>query len=131
MQNLLGRGGSIPEVPENFEDLKEDHDLRRIKEKRDETATNCELCDAEFSNKISLRLVNRNPIRHCKHCGRAICDVCSKSRRQISKNDPEKYRVCDQCDFEMDNVQLKKNLKAVNKAQADKIEIIMSHMEQL
>ena len=74
---------------------------------------NCMLCDAPFTKRIVMR--NRNPIRHCKRCGRSICAVCSDTKRQLSKDDPEKFRVCDRCNYEMDNILLRKNLIQVSR----------------
>ena len=87
------------------------------------------LCEALFTQK--LRLINRNPIRHCKKCARSICEVCSDQKRQLSKDNPEKFRVCDLCDFEMDNERLIKNLAEVEEDSLAKIEVLNSHILQL
>ena len=81
--------------------LPKKHDTKKLKQKRQER-DNCELCEAPFSTKYAI--LNRNPVRHCKRCGKAICHVCSEGFRRLSQSDPEAYRVCDLCDFEMDNV---------------------------
>ena len=51
----------------------------------------CNLCNDKFTKMV----VGKNPIRHCKRCARSVCDVCSLTRRQLSRSDPEKYRTCD------------------------------------
>ena len=76
-------------------------------------------------------MLNRNPIRHCKRCGKSICEVCSDQKRQLSKDDPQRYRVCDLCEFEMDNEQLMRNLAEVEQTSLDKIEVLTSHILQL
>ena len=58
-------------------------------------------------NKFSKLAVGNQAIRHCKRCAKAICQICSDQKRQLSLDDKEKYRVCDECDVEMDNQKLK------------------------
>lgn len=71
-------------------------------------------------------------MRHCKKCGRPVCEVCSLSKRQLSKIDNEKYRVCDQCDFDMENeTHLKVHLEEVRKANRNKVELLNSHIMQM
>jgi len=42
---------------------------------------------------------------HCRRCGRCVCTLCSSSpQRRLSKVDKKKYRVCDECDTLMSNV---------------------------
>lgn len=82
---------------------------------------------APFTSK--LRLKNRNLVRNCKRCARSVCEVCSESKRQLSKNDPTMVRVCDRCDYEMDNFILLKNLEGVKNATNNKIMTLNSHLE--
>jgi len=91
----------------NLASLPETHDHKAIKKNRVDAAE-CTLCFAPFTKK--LKVLNRNPQRHCKKCGKAVCEVCSTSKRQLSKTLADKLRVCDKCDFDMDNEELKKNL---------------------
>jgi hypothetical protein len=81
-------------------------DLDAVKRKKDQT--NCVLCEAAFTSTLG-----KNAIRHCKRCGSGICNVCSTTRRQLSRTDNEAHRVCDRCDTEMDNFKLKENHKEV------------------
>ena len=97
--------------------------------KRRKQVDNCMLCEQPFTK--ALTLLNRNPVRHCKKCAKSICEVCSENKRQLSKNDPEKYRVCDQCDFDMSNWKLKDNLMEVQTITLEKLEMLNSHIEQL
>ena len=93
--NLLGtRGQSLDTVIAN---LPKSIDLKAIKNKRKEGVKNCMLCEASFTK------LGKNPIRHCKMCAQAVCMVCSDTRRQISQEDQEKYRICDECDTKIDN----------------------------
>ena len=75
--------------------------------------------------------IGKNPIRHCKRCGKSICKVCSEGRRRLSRSDPEVHRVCDMCDTEMDNFKLKQNHEEVLAAQMVKIEALNHQIEQL
>ena len=110
---LLGR------LPDTF-------DKSKVKRKPKDT---CMLCEAPFTG--NLVIVNRNPIRHCKRCGKSVCQVCSESFKRLSKDDPVAYRICDQCDFEMQNWEVTNNLKQVKEATNDKIEILNSQVEQM
>lgn len=87
------------------------------------------LCEAPFTRKI--KVMNRNSQKNCKRCGSAICEVCSETRRQLSKNDSTLYRVCDKCDTLMDNFRLKQNHEDVLRAQKTKIEMLNNQIVQL
>lgn len=69
-------------------------------------ADNCGLCQAPFSGKMSGLLSSKDRQKHhCKRCGAAVCGLCSGSaKRRLSKIDKKKYRVCDECDTLMSNV---------------------------
>lgn len=68
-------------------------------------------------------------MRHCKKCGRPVCEVCSLTKRQLSKADRDLYRVCDWCDFEMENeTHLKAHLEQVRNANRNKVELLNSHI---
>lgn len=112
----------------NIENLPDSFDVSKTYEKRKDSET-CNLCDASFTKK--MQLFGRNPKRHCKRCARCVCDVCSENKRQLSKNNHKTFRVCDRCDFEMDNFKLIKDLENVEKTSLDKIEILDSHKMQL
>lgn len=85
----------VDKLPDNF-------DKKAVKRNPCEA---CMLCENIFTKKFAI--LNRNPIRHCKRCGKSICEVCSDQKRILSKADPTPFRICDLCDFEMDNNQLK------------------------
>ena len=53
------------------------------------------------------------------------------SKRLLSRTNPDKLRVCDKCDFDMDNEELKKNLTEIETMQRNKIEILNSYTESL
>lgn len=101
-----------PTLPQTFD----------VREVREQESDNCQLCEAMFTRKI--KLTNRNPQKNCKRCGKAICETCSDQRRQLAKDDPTLYRVCDKCDTEMDNFRLKRNHEDVLAAQKKKIEML-------
>jgi hypothetical protein len=63
-----------------------------------------------------------NPVKHCKRCGKSVCETCSKTKRQLSQSNPEKERVCDECDTKMDNYLIQQNHEEVITAQTEKIE---------
>ena len=111
--NLLGtRGQTLETVIAN---LPKSIDLKAIKNKRKDGVKNCMLCEASFTK------LGKNPIRHCKMCAQAVCMVCSDTRRQISQDDKEKYRICDECDTKIDNFQLIKSSKLIVELQTNKI----------
>lgn len=66
----------------------------------------CHLCNTSFSGKMSSILVSKDKKKHnCKRCGVSVCTLCSSSpKRRLSKIDKKKYRVCDECDTLMSNV---------------------------
>lgn len=66
----------------------------------------CGLCQAPFSSKVSMLLSTKDKQKHhCRRCGIAVCTLCSGSpKRRLSKIDKNKYRVCDECDTLMSNV---------------------------
>ena len=66
------RRSSVNQMNPDTAKLPETFNLKAVK--RNPT-DKCMLCEAPFTNKI--RLLNRNPIRHCKRCGKSICEVCS------------------------------------------------------
>eukprot|EP00755_Sulcionema_specki_P020959 Sspe_Gene.12857::Locus_4405_Transcript_1_1_Confidence_1.000_Length_878::g.12857::m.12857/K07208/RHEB; Ras homolog enriched in brain len=65
--------------------------------RRDEEATHCEDCSAEFS------FFNRR--HHCRHCGEVFCNKCSSERRVLRPEmgyDKEAQRVCRSCAKQID-----------------------------
>lgn len=102
---------------ESTDFLPKTFDLKAIEKKRQPGTKFCMLCEAEFT-----KMFPANPIRHCKRCGKSICDTCSKMKRQLSQQDTEKHRVCDECDTLMDNYLIKQNHEEVIAAQTEKIE---------
>lgn len=112
--------------------LPDDFDARGTRDQRKEEQDSCELCGAGFTKRVAaLNLLKKtNPSRHCKRCSRAVCEVCSEQRRQLSKNDAARYRVCDLCDFELENAQILINLNQVSTQTQRKIEVLNSHVEQ-
>jgi ATP-dependent protease Clp ATPase subunit len=102
---------------ESTDFLPKTFDLKAIESKRKPDTKFCMLCEAEFT-----KMFPSNPIRHCKRCAKSVCDVCSKTKRQLSQQDSEKHRVCDECDTLMDNYLIKQNHEEVIAAQTEKIE---------
>ena len=48
---------------------------------------------------------------HCKKCARNVCQKCSNNRRPLSKQDQKEgivNRVCDRCDTELSNAQIRR-----------------------
>ena len=91
-----------------FLDNEEDHlpelfDVSAV-EKRQSSV--CELCNAQLASKVSSMLSAKDKSKHhCRRCGRCVCNMCSQSpQRRLSKQDKKKYRVCDECDTLMSNV---------------------------
>ena len=52
----------------------------------------CMLCSETFGK---LKMVYKH---NCKRCGKAVCENCSKQKRRLSQLNPEKLRICDECD---------------------------------
>lgn len=68
----------------------------------------CQICDKSFGNMLSKKLTLSQ--HHCRRCGIAVCDSCSKGRMILDKwledkkphavkktESTEKLRVCDWC----------------------------------
>lgn len=56
----------------------------------DDKVTNCAVCEVQFCP--------RNPIHHCRGCGRGVCNSCSTARRPvITRGWESAVRVCDEC----------------------------------
>ena len=84
------------------------------------------LCEAEF-----VKRFNKNPIRHCKRCAKAICKVCSENKKQLSITNSEKERVCDECDTHLENYELQYEHKLILAAQSDQIEKMNNQLLEL
>ncbi|KAL3216218.1 hypothetical protein MRX96_006415 [Rhipicephalus microplus] len=57
----------------------------------DNEVTECAVCKQEFGP--------RNPIHHCRSCGRCVCNGCSTARRPVPSRGWEgAVRVCDDCE---------------------------------
>ena len=94
-----GAGAQKTKFISKTDSLPQNFDVKAMEAKRLPNQEFCQLCEAPFT-RTSL---GGNPIRHCKRCAKAICKVCSENSRQLSINDKEFYRVCDECDTKMDN----------------------------
>ena len=99
---VRGLLGGVDEFS-NTEGLPQTFDLKKVKNERapNTYVKNCMICESEFK-----ALLNKNPIRHCKRCAKAVCKLCSDNKKQLSKDDPTKYRVCDECDTILENYEL-------------------------
>ena len=75
-------------------------DLDHIKRKRQDSK-HCQLCETPIDK-------NRPLIKaySCKNCAKSICGKCSTQRRQLSQKDTKTYRVCDECDSTLHNLEL-------------------------
>lgn len=71
-----------------------------------QNADSCSLCSASFQGKMQSLFTNKAKERHhCRRCGLSVCGLCSAApKRRLSKIDKKKYRVCDECDTLMANV---------------------------
>lgn len=71
-------------------------------------------------------------VRHCKHCAKAVCEPCSQQKRQLSKSDSVKYRICDECDCNVfDNYFIKASYDALISAQGQMIEQMTEQRQQM
>jgi len=66
---------------------------------KSKTETNCGLCEYRFDQTLG-KIIGQH---HCRRCGIAICSTCGSIEARLSKVDPNQYRVCDKCDFELSN----------------------------
>jgi hypothetical protein len=75
---------------------------------REENESHCFICEVTFQ-----KLQSDRRRHHCRRCGRAVCTTCFKNKKKISKSDPTEYEICDKCDFDIANPDLKGNLKKI------------------
>ena len=75
---------------------------------REENESHCFICEVTFKKMSSER--GRH---HCRRCGKAVCSTCFKNKKKISKTDANEYEICDKCDFDIANQNLKGNLKKI------------------
>ena len=68
---------------------------------------------------------------YCKKCGYAVCKGCSNNKRYLSKDSKEKFRVCDNCDAELDNNKLKSNYEQYILLKQEKIQKTKELLEKL
>ena len=110
-------------TPRTLKRLPVTFDVKAVKRT---TKEYCLLCEAVFT-----KMIGKNPVRHCKKCGKSICAVCSETRRQLSQRDTNAHRVCDKCDTEMDNFVLKENHERVLTMQISKIDFLQRQVENM
>lgn len=91
-QTLQELGGKLSEYDGSklkMEDIKEvNKALQGQVWLKDQDATNCKLCEKEFS--ISRRK------HHCRNCGEIFCNSCSDNELPLPSS-PKPVRVCDLC----------------------------------
>uniref|UniRef100_S4R9P3 FYVE-type domain-containing protein n=1 Tax=Petromyzon marinus TaxID=7757 RepID=S4R9P3_PETMA len=88
-QTLQELGGKLSESKLKMEDIKEvNKALQGQVWLKDQDATNCKLCEKEFS--ISRRK------HHCRNCGEIFCNSCSDNELPLPSS-PKPVRVCDLC----------------------------------
>uniref|UniRef100_UPI00358FCFCB RUN and FYVE domain-containing protein 2 isoform X2 n=1 Tax=Myxine glutinosa TaxID=7769 RepID=UPI00358FCFCB len=80
-------GGKLSESKLKMEDIKEVNKALQVWLK-DREATNCKLCEKEFS--IARRK------HHCRNCGEIFCKTCSDNELPLPSA-PKPVRVCDLC----------------------------------
>lgn len=63
---------------------------------KDEKIRACCVCDAEFTK--GGQAMKPLTVHHCRCCGKATCDACSRHRRSVpSREWVDRVRVCDAC----------------------------------
>lgn len=80
---------------------------------------NCQLCDSKFT------FMKRK--HNCRRCGRCLCDKCSKNERALSRHSIKKHRVCDRCDFKLENIEFENTYKGILKAE-DEVSLIQKNI---
>ena len=71
--------------------------------KNREKREDCQLCGCEFSKLTKKRF-------YCSYCGRSVCDACSQNFRRLSQMDKKQHKICDFCDHQLSNFQIKTQL---------------------
>ena len=74
-----------------------DLDVERVETPQWNESDTCELCGVPFFWNVAVK-INANRQHHCRHCGKALCDKCCRSRARIPKMGFETdVRVCEEC----------------------------------
>ena len=107
-----------------YDNLPEELNVEAMKRNREVKPDMCQLCEDEFT---TLRL----RAKYCKRCTIPVCDTCSMERRQLSKSDKTKYRVCDRCDTELDNVGIIEMQKQVKLDQFEELSTLGKQISKL
>eukprot|EP00829_Urostomides_striatus_P017736 TRINITY_DN6214_c0_g1_i1.p2 TRINITY_DN6214_c0_g1~~TRINITY_DN6214_c0_g1_i1.p2 ORF type:complete len:110 (+),score=27.11 TRINITY_DN6214_c0_g1_i1:144-473(+) len=71
--------------------------------KRVQFVSNATPTNLDYQRIVIIGKFTKNHISISRKCGKNVCDDCSTGMRKLSKNDPNRYRVCDDCDNEMTN----------------------------
>ena len=90
-------------LPDNF-------DIDKVKENWKDSKK-CQICEAKF------KLTKGK--HHCRRWGSCVCSKCSNQERRLSKSNPKTYRVCDICDFKIDNQEFENTYKWLILAEED------------
>eukprot|EP00347_Sterkiella_histriomuscorum_P016764 403351941 len=121
---------SFTDNPKQLKNLQQFYQQNALPEYFDETKVefhelnNCEICYIKFNT------THRR--HHCRRCGKSVCGKCSNNEKPLSRSDQKKlYRVCDQCDTELQNFTLKKNLDDILTAQKEQIDILNVQIEEM
>ncbi|CAI2367570.1 unnamed protein product [Moneuplotes crassus] len=131
-RNSLSRGSiqgsayqstfSISNLKVKSSNLPEHFDVKSVKKNYHDSET-CQLCDKKFTLFIKKK--------NCNRCSRCICSDCGDNRRVLSLSDKKKYRVCDRCDFKLENSDFENKYKSILKAESDTISIQNSIIQKL
>ena len=103
--------------------LPTEFDVKQVELKRQKKEV-CDLCQDQFNAIL-------NSMKYCNVCAKAVCQACSETLRQLSRNDTKKYRVCDECECNMENYKMKQNQQEVIEAQSQKIVSLNDAIERL
>ena len=95
-------------VVNNNAGLPEFFDVKEQKKKWFDTE-NCQLWDTKFT------MFKRK--HNWRRCGRCIWDKCSLNERALSRTSTKKHRVCDRCDFKLENYEFENTYKGILKAE--------------
>ena len=90
---------------------------------------NCNVCDTSFSMVSVFGMGNRDYF--CKHCGIACCATCSTNKKFLSRSSDEKFRVCDLCDTQLDNIRLRMNFDKLIVLKDEKIALTEKLLKRL
>ena len=70
-------------------------------------------------------------MKRCARCGEEVCATCCQNLRRLARNDARKFYVCDYCDTELDNFDLRHTFDARMQPLINEVHRIDASLEEL